>query len=59
MYIFIAIIIFFLLLFMYSACVISGRCAREEEKEILIKRKDKWLWIIKIWLVYQIWIIMQ
>ena len=28
------IVVCFLVLFVYSSCVVSGRCAREEEKEL-------------------------
>lgn len=42
MYIIVGICLTFLLLFVYSACVVSGRCAREEEiEELMMKRKGK------------------
>lgn len=42
MYIIVGICLAFLLLFIYSACVVSGRCSREEEmEESMMRRKEK------------------
>lgn len=40
MYIILGIMVFVIILFLYSACVISGRCSREEEKQNELQQLD-------------------